>query len=109
MTVHMTGIPDIDYPSDGLDFFDRMYQAGAVSKSLDVMAYLYRHASPEDGYIFATYKKIQDATGVSAPTISAVLKRLQDAGAIKKVGNGIWQLKISSQEGEPCTFIRREA
>lgn len=109
MVTTYTGIPDVDYPANGQDFFDWLFKAGMKNKTLDVVAYLYRHADPEDGIIIATYKTIQKATGTTAPTVAGVMKKLQAGGVLKKVQNGVWQLTPDSyEEGHPYAFIRHE-
>ena len=112
MTIEYSGTPGVDYPFDGLDIFDRLYNAGAKSTMLDVLAYLFRHADPEDGFIVATYERISKKTGRSMSAVSKAMKKLQDNGIVKKVHNGIWQVDLCIPPADydgPISFIRREA
>lgn len=88
------GIPDVDYPADGLDFFDQLEKRGGMTPKFKVLAYLFRHANPDDGMLNATYKDIQAETGVSRPTIASFLKKLEDGGAVRRVRNGKWCVEM---------------
>ena len=67
------------------------------SKPIAIIAYLYEISEPETGLIVTTYKKIQDATDSTAPTVAKTMKRLQEDGTIEKVQRGIWRLNDESQ------------
>ena len=102
-----TGIPGIDYPEDGLDFFDKLQHAGMKSKTLDILAYLY-HYSDDEGYIAVTYKEIQAGANASYATVARVMKKLKDCGAIERVQQGVWKVPIQHPgPNDPFVFIRK--
>ena len=105
------GIPDVDYPSNGKDFFDWFIEAKPVDKMILVAAYMSRHMDPDTGYIYATQKQIQQATKLSAPTVAKSIKRLQGCWPLTKVRNGVWHIdfepyKVKDDCEEGYSFIR---
>ena len=74
-----------------MDFVNMIEKTKFWSKPVAIMVYLYKNMQPDTGYVFATYKKIQDATGATSPTVAKVMTQMQEDGVIKKVQNGVWQ------------------
>lgn len=73
------------------DFISLVENSKFWTKSIAVIAYLYKNCDPDTGYVFATYKKIHAETGATEPVIAKVMTQLQDDGVITKVQNGVWQ------------------
>jgi len=60
------------------------------SKQLDVFIYIVENTHPSTNTFIGTYAKIAKDVGVSKPTISTILKKLQENNFIKRVQNGVW-------------------
>ena len=60
------------------------------SKQLDVFIHIAEHTNPSDNTFIGTYKDIARDVGVSQPTISAIMRKLQDNNFIRKKQNGVW-------------------
>ena len=60
------------------------------SKQLDIFIYIAENKNASNNLFVGTYSKIAKDVGVSKPTISAIMKKLQDNHFIKKVQNGVW-------------------
>lgn len=60
------------------------------SKQLDIFIYIAENTNASNNLFVGTYSKIAKDVGVSKPTISAIMKKLQDNHFIKKVQNGVW-------------------
>jgi DNA-binding Lrp family transcriptional regulator len=60
------------------------------SKQLDVFIYIVENTNQSNNTFIGTYEKIAKDVGVSRPTISSILKKLQGNNFIKKVQNGVW-------------------
>lgn len=60
------------------------------SKQLDVFIYIVENTQQANNTFIGTYKKIAKDVGVSEPTISKIMKKLQENNFIKKVQNGVW-------------------
>ena len=60
------------------------------SKQLDIFIYIVENTNQSNNTFIGTYTKIAKDVGVSRPTISAIMKKLQENNFIKKVQNGVW-------------------
>lgn len=60
------------------------------SKQLDVFIYIAQNTDPSKNLFIGTYDDIARDVGVSRPTISKIMKRLQEHSFIKKRHNGVW-------------------
>jgi len=60
------------------------------SKQLDVFIYIVENTNQSNNTFIGTYEKIAKDVGVSRPTISSILKKLQGNNFIKRVQNGVW-------------------
>lgn len=60
------------------------------SKQLDIFIYIVENTNQANNMFIGTYTKIAKDVGVSRPTISAIMKKLQENNFIKKVQNGVW-------------------
>ena len=60
------------------------------SKQLDVFVYIVENTNQATNMFIGTYKKIAKDVNVSEPTISRIMKKLQENNFIKKVQNGLW-------------------
>lgn len=60
------------------------------SKQLDVFIYIVENTNQNTNIFIGTYTKISRDVGVSRPTISAIMKKLQENNFLKKVQNGVW-------------------
>lgn len=60
------------------------------SKQLDVFIFIVENTNPATNMFVGTYDHIAKQTHVSRPTIATIMKKLQEAGLIKKVQNGLW-------------------
>ena len=69
------------------------------SKQLDVLIYILEHTKQSDNTFIGTYDKISKDTNVSRPTISTIMKKLQNTNFIKKVQNGVWMVN-------PCIMMK---
>ena len=65
------------------------------SKQADVVVYIAENTNTSNNLFVGTYKKIAEATGISEPTISKTLKKLQENELIKKIQNGVWLVNPS--------------
>ena len=54
------------------------------NKKFKILSYLLGHMRSEDNTISTTYRKIQEHTGISLPTITATIKELVKSNVIKK-------------------------
>lgn len=60
------------------------------SKQLDIFIYIVENTNQHNNTFIGTYKKIAKDVGVSEPTISRIMKKLQDNNFIRKIQNGVW-------------------
>lgn len=60
------------------------------SKQVDIFIYIVSNTNQSTNMFVGTYDKIAKDVGVSRPTISKIMKKLQDNNFIKKVQNGLW-------------------
>ena len=60
------------------------------SKQLDVFIFIVENTQQANNTFIGTYKHIAKSVGVSEPTISKIMKKLQENNFIKKVQNGVW-------------------
>jgi len=60
------------------------------SKQLDIFIYIVENTNQATNMFIGTYKKIAKDVQVSEPTISRIMKKLQENNFIKKVQNGVW-------------------
>lgn len=60
------------------------------SKQLDIFIYIVENTNQSNNTFLGTYTKIAQDVGVSRPTISAIMKKLQENNFIKKIQNGAW-------------------
>ena len=60
------------------------------NKQLDIFIYIAENTNQANNMFIGTYTKISKDTGASRPTISKIMKKLQENGFIKKVQNGVW-------------------
>lgn len=60
------------------------------SKQLDIFIYIVENTNQATNLFLGTYTKIANDCGVSRPTISKIMKKLQEHNFIKKVQNGAW-------------------
>lgn len=60
------------------------------SKQVDVFIYIVENTNASTNVFLGTYRHISENTGVSQPTISSIMKKLQQHGFIKKIQNGAW-------------------
>lgn len=60
------------------------------SKQVDIFIYIVENTNPSTNTFIGTYKKIAKDLGVTDPTISKIMKKLQANGFIKRVQNGVW-------------------
>lgn len=60
------------------------------SKQVDVFIYIIENTNQSNNVFLGTYKKISKDVNVSEPTISKIMKKLQDNNFIKKIQNGAW-------------------
>ncbi len=60
------------------------------SKQLDVFIFIVENTQQANNTFIGTYKHIAKQVGVSEPTISKIMKKLQENNFIKKVQNGVW-------------------
>lgn len=62
------------------------------SKQLDILIYILEHTEPANNTFIGTYSKIQENAKVSRPTVTTIMKKLQEHGFIKRVQNGVYQV-----------------
>jgi len=60
------------------------------SKQLDIFIYIVENTNQATNMFIGTYKKIAKDLNVSEPTISRIMKKLQENNFIKKAQNGVW-------------------
>ena len=60
------------------------------SKQLDIFIYILENTQQSNNIFIGTYTKIAKDVGVSRPTISTIMKKLQTNNFIKKIQNGVW-------------------
>lgn len=60
------------------------------SKQLDVFIYIVENTNQSNNTFLGTYKKIAKDVGVSEPTISKIMKKLQENNFVKKIQSGAW-------------------
>ncbi len=60
------------------------------NKQLDIFVYIAENTNPSTNLFIGTYSKISKDLNVSRPTISTIMKKLQENNFIKKVQNGLW-------------------
>lgn len=60
------------------------------SKQVDIFVYIVENTNQNNNLFIGTYKKISKDLNVSEPTISKIMKKLQENNFIKKVQNGVW-------------------
>lgn len=60
------------------------------SKQLDIFIYIVENTQQSNNIFIGTYTKIAKDVGVSRPTISTIMKKLQTNNFIKKIQNGVW-------------------
>lgn len=60
------------------------------SKQIDVFIFIVENTQQANNTFIGTYKHIAKSVGVSEPTISKIMKKLQENNFIKKVQNGVW-------------------
>ena len=69
------------------------------SKQVDVFIYIIQNTNPTNNLFIGTYKKIAKGAHVSEPTISSIMKKLQEHDFIKKIQNGVWRIN-------PCIMMK---
>ena len=74
-----------------IDFATMLEKTTYFSKPISIMLYLHDHSDRQTGHIITSYKKIQEATKTSAPTVAKVMIELQNKGIIRRIQNGVWQ------------------
>ncbi len=62
------------------------------SKQLDVLIYILEHTKQSDNLFIGTQEKICKDTNISRPTVSRLMKKLQETNFITKVQNGVWMI-----------------
>lgn len=62
------------------------------SKQVDIFIYIVENTNQSNNTFIGTYKKIAKDLNVSEPTISKIMKKLQENGFVKKVQNGAWMV-----------------
>lgn len=87
-----------------IDFEKILKKTAFYSKPISIIVYLYEHSDP-NGCVIASYKKIQEATRTSAPTVAKVMTNLQKCGAIRKIQNGVWQFAESEEDPETYSIF----
>ena len=60
------------------------------SKQLDIFIYIVENTNQSNNVFLGTYDKIAKDVGVSRPTISKIMKKLQDNNFIRKMQSGAW-------------------
>lgn len=60
------------------------------NKQVDIFIYIVENTNSETNTFIGTYDKISKDVNVSRPTISKIMKKLQENNFIKKVQNGVW-------------------
>mgnify|MGYP000065293347 FL=1 len=60
------------------------------NKQLDIFVYICENTNSSTNLFIGTYTKIAKDVGVSRPTISAIMKKLQEVNFIRKVQSGVW-------------------
>jgi len=60
------------------------------SKQLDIFIYIVENTNQSNNMFIGTYKKISKDLNVSEPTISRIMKKLQQNNFVKKAQNGVW-------------------
>ena len=60
------------------------------NKQLDVLIYILEHARSSDNTFIGTYRKIADGCKVSLDTVQQSMAKLQKAGFIAKIQNGVY-------------------
>lgn len=64
------------------------------SASTRLLMYVLSHTNTNSKIFHRSYKDIQKDTGVSADTVSRVMKALQDNGAAEYLGDSRWYMHI---------------
>jgi len=62
------------------------------SKQVDIFIYILENTEQANNTFIGTYSKIQEATGVSRPTVAKIMTKLQENKFVTKVQNGVWQV-----------------
>ncbi len=62
------------------------------NKQLDVFIYIVENTDQSSNLFIGTYKKIAKDVHVSEPTISKIMKKLQENDFVRKVQNGVWMV-----------------
>lgn len=62
------------------------------NKQLDIFIYIAENTNQSTNLFIGTYKQIAKDVGVSEPTISKIMKKLQQNNFVKKVQNGVYQV-----------------
>lgn len=60
------------------------------NKQVDIFIYIVENTNPATNVFLGTYDKISKDVGVSRPTISKIMKKLQENNFIKRIQNGAW-------------------
>lgn len=60
------------------------------SKQVDVFIYIVQNTNQSNNMFVGTYRRIEEATGVSHTTIAKIMKKLQKHEFIEKIQNGVW-------------------
>lgn len=62
------------------------------SKQLDVFIYIAENTKSADNIFFGTQRKIANDTGVSLPTVNAIMQKLQKHGFIRRITPGAYMI-----------------
>lgn len=62
------------------------------SKQVDVFIYIVENTNQATNLFIGTLEKIAKDVGVSRPTVSRMMKKLQENGFVKKVQNGVYMV-----------------
>ncbi len=83
----------------GVENFDKIFMKEFLAaydviqnKQVAVVNYIYNNMNRAENMFIGTYKKIAAETGVTEPTISSIMKKLQKKNILRKVQNGVWQI-----------------
>lgn len=60
------------------------------NKQVDIFIYIVENTNSTNNLFIGTYKKIAKDVAVSEPTISRIMKKLQNNNFIKRIQNGVW-------------------
>ncbi len=62
------------------------------SKQLDIFVYIVENTNPSNNIFIGTYKEISENVHVSQPTISKIMKKLQENNFVKMKHPGVWAI-----------------